>query len=210
MTWQPKRVYWKITFWLQLLFCRKKIIICKSTTLLLVERSCSWMVYITRKLCGDSQQLDKLQAVSSKALPHVLLSLNKPRDVSEGGRRLRLMSETRQNCILHHNDSKRPVCLFYLKPQCHFRFIVLLNNESLNKNILEMKMVSITSTSLWVQLWEWNSVENLFYIYIHTDQKTNLKRRLVRISLFWRRKKNPINVATHFDNMILVDPSMDV
>lgn len=28
--------------------------------------------------------------------------------------------------------------------------------------------------------------------------------------LVLEEKKNPINVATHFDNMILVDPSMDV
>jgi len=52
------------------------------------------MVDITRKLCGDSQPLDKLQAVSSMALPHVLLSLNKPtRDVNEGDWRLRLKWE---------------------------------------------------------------------------------------------------------------------
>lgn len=74
-------------------FARQKYV-CKSTTLLLVKRSCSWMVYITRKLCGDSQQLDKLQAVSSMALPHVLLSLNKPTtDVNEGDWRLCLKWE---------------------------------------------------------------------------------------------------------------------
>lgn len=84
---QTKNVYWIGTFGY---FARQKYI-CKSTALLLVERSCSWMVYITRKLCGDSQQLDKLQAASSTALPHVSLSLNKPRD--EGG--LRLKSEIR-------------------------------------------------------------------------------------------------------------------
>lgn len=87
----------------------------KSTTLLLVKRSCSWMVDIIRKLCGGSQQLDKLQALSSTALPHVLLSLNKPRDVSEGDWRLRLKSESRTKL---HFAPQRPLlktsCLFVL------------------------------------------------------------------------------------------------
>lgn len=82
------------------------------------------MVYITRKLCGDSQQLDKLQAVSSMALPHVLLSLNEPHYRRERGGQ-KTASEVRdsdtfagqkQNCsFLNPNSCTRTSSLFYPK-----------------------------------------------------------------------------------------------
>lgn len=184
---KQKNVYWKRTFWLQLLFCKKYV--WKSTTLLLVKRSCSWMVYITRKLCGDSQQLDKLQAVSSMALPHVLLSLNKPTtDVNEGDRSKRTAFEVRdsdtfvcqkQNCSFLNPNS----CILSenLMPlQIHSSSE---NTESLNKKCtwneddFRHKHFTVSST-VRMEAASWAS-------FTQTARKTNLKQR---ISLFWKRK----------------------